>query len=259
MKRKQLSPSRRIATLAMIIGLCAWGIHAQATVIFEDAFTNNDNGWSNIGTGSGLATIGIDPGVTSASVWYASVDGSSAQSGVTLSSTVDISTGAIDLFMRVRGDSNGGSNGRFNIKFQETGSGGRFASLTIRPGHTSYMQGLNSSGGTITSSTTAFSYPDFVNFVDFRVTMSDNGDGSMDLEAFKKTSTDADFVSFITLDSVDISSGVFDGLSIFSGNVAGANEAYFDSVSVEQIPEPATVGLFAIFSVGIILSRRLRM
>ena len=258
MKRKQLLPNRRFATLATIIGLCAWGIHVQASVIFEDDFNNNDNGWSSIGTASGEGTIGTDPGASSASVLYASNnDNIGVTAGLIMTNQVNIANGDIDVFMRVRVDLNGGSDNRFVIALKETGSGGRFASLTIRPGHTSYMQGLNSSGATITSSTTAFSYPDFVNFVDFRMTLSSNGDGSMDLEAFKKTSTDSDFVSFITLNT-DFSSGVFDDLSVYIRN--GTDKpAYFDSVSVEQVPEPATISLFAIFSVGILLFRRSRM
>ena len=241
MKRKQLSPSRRVATLAMILGLCAWGIHAQATVLFEDAFTNNDNGWSNIGAGTGQATIGIDPGgVTGASVWYASNDDNAVvESSVTLSSTVNISRGAIELFMSVRGDRNDGAgNNRFIISLKETGSGSRFASLTVRPGHTAYMQGLNSSGGTVTTVLNGWSYSDFVNFVDFRLSMTDNGDGSMWVEAFKKESTDGDFVSMGSSMNVDFSSGAFDDLKIYSRNATGNNLAYFDSVSVGGTPPP---------------------
>lgn len=236
---------------------------ANESLIFADDFLNNDNGWSNIGTEAGEATIGTDPGGTGASVWYPSQDGTYTPSVMTYGTAAIISEGSINVYFRARVDSvSGGNANRFYWKVDEASPSyvADMADFTVRPASISTYTYYNASGAAANVHASVLTFPDTSTFVNFLLKMTDNEDGSMTLEAFYYDPNSSDYVAVSpTVTDARIITGSFARYSIGSVNAAGGNNrVYIDSIMVTQVPEPATLMLLGIGSFGILTYRKYR-
>ena len=98
--------------------------------------------------------------------------------------------------------------------------------------------------------------------IDFYV--STDGSGSV-LSSLSTSSilsdSDQDWEALAVTGDIPVLAGSFRVLGVVNITTQLTGSAYtaFDGFGVTAIPEPATIGLFAISSIGIILSRRLRM
>lgn len=239
--------------MAVLLGAGPGVVQASVTptehVVFSDDFDNNNNNWQDIGTISDTATISsgeLFPAVDS--------DGVDVEPFLTGSTApLDLSRAPISVFARVRVDANSADANRFYFGIEEDGSS-RDAILNIRPGDAAQLWYRNSTGTRVITGISSFTFPaPLSNFVDFKLTLTDNGDGSMTLEAFKMTSTDLDFVSLGSVANADLDTGIFGSadqadpgqLSLYMRNGSGGSKrAYFDSIAVTQVPEPSTMFLF---------------
>lgn len=219
-------------------------LNASDAVQFRDDFFHNGSVWNNLGASSGNGSIGTDP-VTGRSAWLPAVDsdGGAVTSTATLPTPLNVVEGPISVYMRVRVDATSAMDAnRFSITLGEQTPNSRFASLVIRPGTASQISYSDSSGVTQTASITGYTFANTTTPVDFRLTLTNNGNGSMALSAAYYDTTTSAWVSLGSVASADINSGLFNVLSIYSRNsTASTNRAYFDSVNVSQ----NTGGLFA--------------
>jgi hypothetical protein len=219
----------------------------QEQVMLAEPFANNVNGWTGVGTASGQASVGTPPSGSGTSVWYPSVaaDGVQVTSSLTLNRSLALTNGDITLYMRVREEGASGNPNlldanRFSITLDEVAPGNRLGSLTIRPGAFSVIGFRDAAGTGISSNTTAFSYPNTNTFVDFRLTFSRNNSTSMTLSAAYYDTVGGDYVSLGSVSNANISSGVFDTLTIFCRNGLNGGRTYFESVMVAQEGSPRT-------------------
>ncbi len=220
-------------------------------VIFQEDFSNSNlQLWTNIAAGGGKATIGIDPGGNGAGTWYPSVnsDGTAVTSTLNLPRDIKLGDGVVAVYARVRLDSTTGTyNNSFMIQLMEKSPNSRYALLQILPGSTSFIARANSLGSQVWTNLNTNVGPALGSFVDLRMELTDNGNGSMKIRVFRYNTATADYVavgSIIT--DADLDSGIFNRLSISSyngsGNGGGVGRAYFDSVMITQLGGPrATV------------------
>ena len=220
-----------------------------ANIIFQDDFSNsNVQGWTNIGTGSGNATIGVDPCGNGAGTWYPSInsDGNEVASTLTLPKDINLGAGPVSVYARVRLDSTTGTyNNSFTIQLLEKSPNWRYAYLQILPGNTCYVARTNSSGSQVWTNLHAQVTPALQAFVDLRMELTDNGNGSMKVRVFRYDTATSDYVAVgAIITDADLDSGIFNRLRISSyngsGNGGGVGRAYFDSVMVTQAGGPRT-------------------
>ena len=82
----------------------------------------------------------------------------------------------------------------------------------------------------------SYTFANTTSYVDFKLTMVSNGNGTMTLAGYYYNATTAAWVLLGTVATADIDSGIFNSLSIYSRNATGgANRVYFDSVAVTQL------------------------
>jgi hypothetical protein len=191
---------RNLATLLMGALLSAPALLSATT--FVENFGDNTNGWSNVDSPGGRATIGTDPGASGQSVWYATDAGAGAKTSVlTLGTPVSILGGSLTLDFSVRVDKTADATAynRFQVQLSDKGADDRRIIFDIRPGpqasRFTYRNDANNGWGTKTGS--AYTYLNTTEFVDFRLIMSDNGDNTLNAEGFKRDSGDSDWVSFV--------------------------------------------------------------
>ncbi len=239
----------------LLVAVCGfWMVHSGSAAVvtglirredvrFSDDFDDNASGWSDIGAGDTQATIGTDPGSTTEGVWYPTVEGGgSTTSRLTLPSSVNIQEGSIGLYANVRVDRNGGGNGRF--RFAINGGTEQFALLHIEPGTVNgvvleYRDLANTVALKAVLGT--YSFPNFTDFVTFGLTLTDNGNGSMTIQAYKRDLNDTGFVAMgapVTDARLKVD-GLFTGLSVYNRNALGQqNLVYFDSITATQMLPP---------------------
>lgn len=214
-------------------------------VIFTDEFNNNANSWSNVGSSSGQATMGTDPGSSTQNVWYPSInsDGTTVRSLIQLPE-MNLAVAPITLYMRVRVDDiNNGEANRFFISLQESNSS-RYGTLLIRPVYNPMIVWLNNLGQEqYTRVGPGYTYPDTTTFVDFRLMMTNNDDGTMALDGYRYDSIQQNYIYMGTIPAADIETGIFNSLIIWScnSNHDVTNRVYFDSVCVTRTVRSADV------------------
>lgn len=204
--------------------------------VFSDTFNDNTNAWSNIGTGTNQATIGTDPDNTAITTWYPSHDSINAVGSTLDFAPLSILNAPVSVDMNVRVDAiNHTDANRFSVTLHEQGTGGCYAMLCIRPGGAAYLGYYDQSGNWVNHFLNHFTFPDTQTYVTFRLTVTNNGDGSMTLAGFYFDTITQDYVS-LGSPATDASSqtGVFDRLNIWSRNASGSydNRAYFHAVTV---------------------------
>ncbi|MGE9271220.1 MAG: PEP-CTERM sorting domain-containing protein [Verrucomicrobiales bacterium] len=228
-------------------------------VVFQEFFDNNDNGWTNVAVVNGVGTDTSGSAAITSGNWQPSVlgDADDVASSSVLSETLDITQGAISLYMSVKVDTfaNGEGN-RFHLKLGETGGSNRFVSLLIRPGYGGKIEYRDASGS---GADTDFASADdemiaagVGNYTTLKLTLTADpaGVGSpATAEGFYFDESENDYVSFgIVSNAVDLDSGLFDTLSLYSRNAdpsgeTGTGGVYFDEIVVTQIPEPSSFAL----------------
>lgn len=221
-------------------------IGAGENVVFSDEFADNTNNWSNVGT---TAAIGADPGSTGQNVWYPTTAGlGETISQITLPTLLDISKGPIAIYMRVRVDDvAGGHSSKFGSEFVEQSPDDGLANQRILPGlSVSQLRYRATTGSIVVANIGQATLPNAQTFGDFRMVLTDNGDGSMTLEGFRYDTGTAQYVALGNRANADIDSGKFNILRVVSANGDADGRAYFDSVQITQIPEPATMGLMGL-------------
>jgi hypothetical protein len=216
-------------------------------IMFQDDFANaNVKSWTNIATGGGKATIGIDPSGNGAGTWYPSVnsDGLGVGSEVMLPTDLTLAEGPIAVYMRVRLDSATGTyNNAFTIQLMEKSPNWRYAYFQILPGSTAFIARCNSGGSQMWTNLGANIAPALGAFVDLRMQLRDNGNGSMTIRIFRYDTGTSAYVSVgSAIADADFDSGIFNRLKIASyngnGNGGSVGRAYFDSVMVTQVGSP---------------------
>jgi hypothetical protein len=274
---KMLHGISKIIPLVLVPGL-TWGAYSDLSstfssdesVYFYDDFDDNSNGWSNIavenGTGtaaSGQATIGTDS-ESSESVWYASLsenDNVEVISTLDIGDSLDLSDGAISVYLRVRVNTNSVAN-RFTIGLnEEVGTQGNVAWFSVQPTIASTLSyRTNETGTQVTTSQDTYNFTDTVTFVNFKMTLTAIDEDSMSLDAFVfNTETDSyDSLVSSTVSSSRYDSGIFDTLRLQARFSGTDNLALFDAVAVTQIPEPASYAMFIglIAVTGAVMKRR---
>jgi len=216
-------------------------IPSGETVVFREDFLSHSNAWTNIGEGTGKAVLTKDI-VTGRSSWLPSLnsDGAWVTSTAILPCAPVIADGPISVYARVRVDDvNNADANRFSISLTERAPSIRKAALEIRPGNTALLYYRNAGGATVSTTLAAFTFPDTSGYIDFRLTLTSNNDGSMTLAGFYYQPATSQWVLLGTTALADIDSGMFDSVAINSRNATGgSNRAYFESVSITR---PATL------------------
>jgi hypothetical protein len=228
--------------------------------VFQETFTDNSNGWSNVAVvnGTGTTTSGLAD-ITGGN-WQPSVagDADDLYSSVVLSESLDITQGAISLYMSVKVDTfSSGDANRFSLSLNEAGSGTvKFVDLLLRPGYggkIEYRDAVGSGTGTdfITADDEMIA-TGVGNYTTFKLTLTADpaGVGSpATAEGFYFDESEGEYVSFGIVESgVYLDSGLFDTLSIFARNAdpsgeSGTGGVSFDEIVVTQIPELSSSAL----------------
>ncbi len=220
-------------------------------IVFVDDFSNgNLKGWSNVSGTSGSAMIGTDS-LTGASVWRPtfSGDGFDVLSQLNLPRDLDLASGPVAIYMRVRVDNGNQHDGnRFLIKLIEKTPDNRSGSLTIRPADISALGYRNAAGTTITTPNgVLYSFPvGDSTFQDFRLVLTRTSPSSalpgdyLKLEAFHYDTASGSYTSLGSITGANLRSGIFNQLLLWSRNGSGATggAAIFDSVMVTQVGGP---------------------
>lgn len=208
---------------------------------FVDELYDNQNAWSNIGSSSGQATIGTDPNGNGEWVWYPSQDATDAVTSQIDIASVSIRQAPINVDMRVRVDANHGDANRFSINLYENGVSPYYAKLCIRPGSEAYIGYLDSQGNPVTHFVNNVTFTDTTTYVTFRLTLTDNGDGTMTLAASMYDLVTADFVSLGNpATDAATQTGVFDSLLLWSRNAGGTtdNQVFINHVDITSPTPP---------------------
>ena len=108
-----------------------------------------------------------------------------------------------------------------------------------------------------------YRFPNTSEFVNFRLTLSDNGDNTLNAEGFKRDSNDSDWVPLVGSSTMTYQTGSFDKISIYSNNNNGStdNRVYFDYVKIAStdIPESGNFALIVgVLGMSFVLLRRPR-
>lgn len=236
-------------------------ISAGETVVFSDDFTSNSTGWTNV---AGSATTGSAS--IGSSLWSPSIAGDAAgvTSSATLPQTLNIADGSISLYLRAKTDGiTSADNGRFSLRLSES-TGNRYWGVVIRPNAATVVEYRNAAGGTATSNLSSATFADTSTFRDFKITLTLNGNSINNLataEVFVYNTSTSGYTSLgVASSAIDLDTGIFNLLTLFSRNNASA--AYIDAIAITQtstIPEPGTYGLiFGSIFLGICLASRPR-
>jgi hypothetical protein len=240
-------------------------IPAGEHLLFADDFDDNNNAWSNIGTGNNEATIGADPnpnlpGVTS---WYPSVTSVSASfpgvySLYRLTNAANLAYGDISVFMRARVDyaavnqSVMAENNKFTLVLAEDNGAANailngtnaLAQLIIKPSASSApaqigYTGFDTNGiltNQLTSNLSLVRVPDTNTFVDFRLLLSLQNETNLVISAWRYTNASAYVLLGLPVTNAYPGSGLFPLLQIMcrNGGTRPDKRAFFDSVAVTQ-------------------------
>lgn len=262
-------------TVGVLVLLALWlavppGLHAVPptlepgeAVVFSEDFDNNDNNWSNLGAGTAEATIGADPLDSAVSAWYPTVFNSAVSfpgvySLCRLPASVSVLDAPIAVYCRVRLDAtnlNLGENNKFNVVLAEDNGAANaiaagtnaLAQLIMKPcaltapsriGYTATNpEGVPTNNFEANLSLYRFPATNF--YVDLRLALTNNGDGTMTIAAFAFNTESNAYVSIgPAVTDAWVGSGQFRLLQVISRNAANATRtnvrAYFDSVAIAQ-------------------------
>ncbi|MGE9289789.1 MAG: hypothetical protein ACQKBT_02285 [Puniceicoccales bacterium] len=239
-------------------------ISSSESILFSDDFNDNSNNWSDIGTSTGEATIGQDPGGTGQTVYYPSNagDGSETLSSINLGvSSPDLSNGTINAYMRVRVDANA-ANDRFYIGLSESGSA-YFNNLLIIPSSTSQVIYRKDDGSQTVDNgnTPSINYPDTSTYLNFKISLTATDSDTTTITAFQYDGSTYVSILDAPITNGGYDTGIFDTLTIQSRNaeIGDTNSrSFFDALAVTQTPIPEPSAYALIISLGAITPILLR-
>jgi hypothetical protein len=221
-------------------------ISSGETLVFSDDFTSNSASWTNVASSSTTAKASIDN-----SLWSASVagDGASVTSNATLSQTLNIANGSISLYIRAKTAGITSTDaGGFSFRLSES-TGNRYFDAKIRPGGATVVEYRNSTGAASTTNVSSATFANTSTFYDFKITLSLVNNSIANLataEVFVYKTATSSYTSLgIVSSAIDLDTGVFNLLTLYSRNNTGGAVS-IDSVAITQtsaIPEPSTYAL----------------
>ncbi|WFB36197.1 hypothetical protein P3T73_00255 [Kiritimatiellota bacterium B12222] len=225
------------------------------TILFSDDFSDNSNGWSNITTAAGGASI-------SDGVWKAAdgLNTGSVTSSVTLPSQINLKDGDVSVYFRASVNDRW-SNERFGVSLTD---GSSQAGFHVQAGDAGYFTYTTSTG----SNTTRWGSPSGqivtgTGFINYKLTVAANGqDGggrdiytaSFFMNGFDDgTGNDYGLVYTMPFDMY-FDSGKASALEIYTRNTGAVTK--MDELVVTQIPEAGTLGLVGLATGMLVLLKR---
>ncbi len=226
----------------MIDGRQTWeeSCDRDNAVTLKEKFDDNSNGWDNIGTSSGEATIGTDPGPTSETVWYPSnSNGIFVKSLLTLSEMVDLSDGIVEIKFSVRVDNLTGTD--YNNLYVQVGDTGNsmIARLNIRSGSFARLVYRYPNTSSIYNHyIDKFNFNATDEFETFKLRLVKQSLTTMDIFAYYY---DKNMETYVFLGKNEnpcyYATGVINRVYVYSRNCEGNYRAYFNDIQISQTNE----------------------
>lgn len=216
------------------------------TVVFQETFADNSNGWSNMGTTNSSASIA--GGVLTA---YNPGTGDAVNSSMTFGTGLNLDNGDISIYFTASIQDRYSQN-RFGVNL--TDSAGAQAGFTIHPGSlgNGYFTYTNVSGDNANQwrDDIAPTYVTSNGMLDYKLTISANGQDEGGTDIYSATflmkgyddGTSNDYGIVYTMPAdMYFESGVVDALNLYIRNTS--TPIKFDELVVTQIPEPGAAAL----------------
>jgi hypothetical protein len=210
------------------------------TVLFEETFDDNSNGWSNIeDTDSGAS---ISDGTWSA---YSAVSGENVTSTLTFDTAIDLTDGDVSVYFSASVASRWYSYEYYGINL--TGSDSQ-AGYVIQAGANGYFTYTDSDGVDRSAWGTDEQYVYSTGFIDYKFTISYSGQDEDGTDVYTGSfyvwsSDDNDYsLVYTTVDYMYFDEGLIEDITLYIKNTS--TTVAFDEVVVTQsVPEPSTAAL----------------